>query len=138
LIGEGALKEEIQRQAAEKGIEDSVYFLGVRSDIPQILGSLDLFVFPSVYEGLGIVLVEAQAAGIPCLVSDAIPVEADLGLGLVQFKSLDALTSEWAQALLKLESHKVPIWEKRKAALQDAGYDIHSSAKLLQDIYLTG
>lgn len=136
LVGEGDLKKHIEREAEAKGIAEAVCFLGVRSDIPQILGALDLFVLPSLHEGLGIVLVEAQAAGVPCLASDTVPKEVDLGLGLVRFESLDAGALAWAQALRALALRNGPAWEKRKAALQKAGYDIGGSVKFLQKLYL--
>jgi glycosyltransferase involved in cell wall biosynthesis len=137
LVGEGKLRQKIEWEVVERGIENSVCFLGVRSDVPQILGALDLFVLPSLHEGLGIVLIEAQAAGVPCLASDAVPTEVDLGLGLVQFKSLDVSTNEWVQALRVWKSYKSPSWNERKATLQNAGYDIQESVKLLQNLYLS-
>lgn len=136
LVGEGNLKGQIDLEAEARGISSAVYFLGVRSDIPQILAALDYFVLPSLHEGLGIVLVEAQAAGVPCLASDTLPAEVDMGLGLVQFISLAAGARTWAQALLAPKPFPIPVWEKRKAALQKAGYDIRHSAELLQDLYL--
>ena len=137
LIGEGTLHGKIQRQAIENGIERAVYFLGVRSDIPQILGSLDLFVLPSLYEGLGIALIEAQAAGVPCLVSKTVPLEADLGLDLVQFEDLEAGIGEWVRSMLKLKEKKAPAWEKRKATLQNADYDIQDTVHRLYQLYLS-
>lgn len=136
LVGEGGLKQQIEHEAEVRGIAKAICFLGVRPDVPQILAALDFFVFPSLYEGLGIVLVEAQAAGVPCLVSDTIPASVDLGLGLVQFKSLAVGPQAWAQALRVLTPPHIPDWQKRKAVLQKAGYDIRSTAELLQELYL--
>lgn len=135
LVGEGDLKKQVEHHAAAKGITEAVCFLGARSDIPQILGALDLFVFPSQYEGLGIVLVEAQAAGVHCLVSDIVPHEVDLGLGLVHFESLDAGISTWVNTMRQLLGKSSPTWEKRKATLQNAGYDICHSVELIQKLY---
>ena len=84
LIGEGPLEGEMRSLVKSLGLQDQVSMLGVRSDIPELMGALDLFLFPSLFEGLGIVLIEAQAAGVACLVSDVVPSEADLGLGLVK------------------------------------------------------
>jgi glycosyltransferase involved in cell wall biosynthesis len=137
LIGEGVLKKQIEQEAEAKGIARAVYFLGVRSDIPQILAALDFFILPSLHEGLGIVLVEAQAAGVPCLASDTVPPEVDLGLGLVQVMSLNADAQAWARALKVKSPHHIPDWQKRKATLQKAGYDIHSSVEFLEKLYLS-
>lgn len=136
LVGEGELKQQTIQLIQEKGISDAVIFLGVRADIPQILGALDLFVLPSHHEGFGIVLIEAQAAGIPCLASEGVSPEIDLGLGLVKFESLSTGIETWVQ---KLTTHiNVPTvgWEERKKALQNAGYDIQNSIKTIQSIYL--
>ena len=69
LIGDGELKEEVEKEAVRKGIRNHIKFLGVRSDIDRIMQCLDAFVFPSLFEGLGIVLIEAQAAGVRCYTS---------------------------------------------------------------------
>jgi glycosyltransferase involved in cell wall biosynthesis len=136
LVGEGVLKQQIEQQATAKGIKDAVIFMGVRNDVPQILGAVDVLMLPSLHEGFGIVLVEAQAAGTPCLVSDTVATEVDLGLGLVQFMSLDLDAHAWAQALKRPPPRQIPGWKERKAALQKAGYGIRSSVELLQRLYL--
>lgn len=100
LIGEGALRPEMQRQAVESGLGESVIFAGSRNDVPGImLGAMDLFLFPSKYEGLGLVAVEAQAAGLPCVFSRAVPAEAVVVPELVQYVSLDRPPEEWARVI---------------------------------------
>lgn len=76
LVGGGT--ERFRAKARSLGVEDAVLFAGVRKDAPRMLQAMDVFVFPSLYEGLGIVLVEAQSAGLPCVVSDTIPTDAYL------------------------------------------------------------
>lgn len=76
LVGAGPLEKEVRRQVDELGLVDDVVFFGLTDDVPAVLSSFDLFVFPSVYEGLGVAIIEAQAAGIPALVSDAVPSQA--------------------------------------------------------------
>ena len=78
------------------GIQENIYFTGIRKDIPSILKSVDLFILPSIYEGLGLVLLEAQASKVPCLVSEAIQPEVDLGIGLVKKLDLSCGVSKWA------------------------------------------
>lgn len=135
LIGEGDDKEYIKEYVNEKGIASNVHFLGVRDDVPSILSELDLFLLPSLYEGLGIVLVEAQMAGVPSLVSDNVPSEADLGIGLVKSLSLHTNKEYWAQQMLEMLKIKHPDWETRKSALQSNGYDVTSMVTKLSDIY---
>jgi glycosyltransferase involved in cell wall biosynthesis len=137
LVGEGVLKQQVEQQAAAKGIKDAVIFMGVRNDVPIILGAIDLFVLPSLHEGFGIVLVEAQAAGTPCLASDTVSPEVDLGLQLVQFESLTIDVDTWVQRANALLTVQPMSWEERKKALQNAGYDIQRSARLLQNLYLS-
>lgn len=136
LVGEGELQKQVEKQAIIYGIRDAVTFLGIRTDIPQILGALDLFVLPSLHEGFGIVVIEAQAAGTPCLVSNGVSPEVDLGLDLVCFESLSSGIDFWTQQAIKLlNNHPIP-WEMRKKIIINAGYDIQHSVNLLQNIYL--
>ncbi|MEW9671325.1 glycosyltransferase family 1 protein [Ammoniphilus sp. 3BR4] len=135
LVGEGNERENIERLVREKNIEDKVHFLGLRNDIEYILSSIDLFLFPSLYEGLGIVLVEAQAAGIPCLISDVIPAEADLNIGLIKRQSLSDGIQYWIRAIegsVILDEKK---WESIEPALINSGYDIKASSNTLLKIY---
>ncbi|HWQ14135.1 MAG TPA: glycosyltransferase, partial [Roseiflexaceae bacterium] len=97
---------------------------GARDDIPALLGALDLFIFPSHYEGLGIALIEAQAAGVPVLASRAVPAESDVGLGLVRFASLEEGPARWAAAGAGLAAAPRPAWEERRRAIEAAGYDL--------------
>lgn len=137
LVGEGQLEAKVRGYVAEMGLAESVHFLGVRSDIPELLGALDYFILPSLHEGFGIVLIEAQAAGVPCLVSHTVPQSVDLGLNLVEFVSLDSGADHWAQLLSNMDAHEAPDWNERRFALQSRGYDIQSSAALLQRLYLS-
>lgn len=135
LVGDGKEKNKIINLVHEKKIAKHVHFLGLRADVENILSSIDLFLFPSLYEGLGIVLIEAQAAGIPCLISDTIPIEADLNIGLVQRYSLKEDKSEWASVIDNVKRFKRPGWNKRENALKNKGYDIKLSSQRLLEIY---
>ncbi|BBI32092.1 putative glycosyltransferase EpsF [Cohnella abietis] len=135
LIGDGPLRAEMEAKAIELGLEDYVSFLGVRKDVPELMAAMDLFLLPSLYEGLGIVLIEAQAAGVPCLVSDRVPKEADLGIGLVERLSLDK-AGDWAGQMLKLGApESSPTWDTRYQAIRDKGYDIGQSVLQLERMY---
>ncbi|MGL5244950.1 MAG: glycosyltransferase family 1 protein [Sarcina sp.] len=136
LVGDGHLREEIERQVAWYGLENNIYFLGIRNDIPEILNSLDLFLFPSIYEGLGLVLLEAQAARIPCVVSEAIQPEANLGLGLVKTLNLSDGSDKWSKAILSLLNSKKKLTKDEiESRFEIAGYNIRTITKELMNIY---
>jgi len=135
LVGDGSLRPEIESLIQTKGIKDSVHLLGIRSDVPQIVDTLDMFVFPSLYEGLPIALVEAQAAGVPCVVADTVSNKADIKIGLVHFVNLQARVDLWVQKILDELRTGRPYWVDRQRALQAAGYDIRHISLWLQEIY---
>uniref|UniRef100_C5D953 Glycosyl transferase group 1 n=1 Tax=Geobacillus sp. (strain WCH70) TaxID=471223 RepID=C5D953_GEOSW len=135
LVGDGPLKNKISDLIKHYGIEDKVHMLGVRSDVPEILANLDLFLFPSLYEGLGLVLVEAQAVGLKCIVSSKIPSEADIGAGLMKFIDLDLDDTIWAKAIkeeLENSNRNISI---QKEKIKQSGYDIKEVIKDLAYIY---
>jgi glycosyltransferase involved in cell wall biosynthesis len=98
LIGEGPSRSELQAQATKLGIRELVHFAGARPDVPRMLAAMDVFVFPSLWEGLGLAVVEAQAAGLPLVVSDRVPAEATVVPELVRRLSPDAPAASWADA----------------------------------------
>ena len=105
LIGNGELQEKIKEMAKEYGIETKVKFLGLREDIPQLLQAMDLFLFPSLFEGLPVTLVEAQAAGLPCVISDMITDEIMI-TDQISKVSLSGNTSLWNQEIAKYRYSK--------------------------------
>lgn len=101
LVGEGPLRLALERQACALGIADRVRFAGVRRDIPRLmLGAMDVFAFPSLFEGLGLAGIEAQAAGLPVVISDQVPRAIAVARELVTFVPLGAGETAWAEALL--------------------------------------
>ncbi len=135
LIGTGPLFDEIQAKAREIGIADKIFFLGNRTDVEKWLSAADVFVFPSLHEGLGIVAIEAQASGLPCVVSEAVPKEAELGLGLLEFISLKQSAAEWAGAALTAYQSKKNR-AQYKTNIIESKYNIKNSAKKMQEFYL--
>ncbi|MGM8212339.1 glycosyltransferase family 1 protein [Virgibacillus sp. W0430] len=135
LVGDGELKKQIERVVHREKLTEHVRFLGIRSDIATVLQRLDVFVFPSIYEGLGLVLLEAQACGVPCVTSHAIQPEADIGLGLVTKLSLDQNPGVWADTILQMIGNK----EKNKRKIVDhfekAGYSRDEGIALLMELY---
>lgn len=135
LVGDGPLRTETEELAKQLGVYDKVKLLGVRPDVQDIVNAFDVFVMPSRYEGLGIVLIEAQANGLPCVISaDVIPAEADTGAGLVTRVSLDESPEKWAEACLNAGPRKDS--EEVKPAIINSGYDINSVANWLQNFYI--
>lgn len=134
LVGQGSLEKKIRKQATELGIEDQIIFTGVRSDVNELLQAMDIFVLPSYFEGLGIVNIEAQTAGVPCFVSDkVIPQEVNL-TDLMHYIPLSASPEEWARKILE---GKIDF-EKRKnmsGKIIEAGYDIESTCDMLCEFY---
>lgn len=136
LIGDGPLRLDVQQQVEHLDLTKYVIFAGVRPDVPRImLGAMDLFLFPSLYEGLGLVLIEAQAAGLPCVFSDVVPEEADVVKPLMQRLSLSQSASTWAEVLMA-QSKKLAI--KQSDALSTVvrtAFDIRTGVKELIDFY---
>lgn len=132
LVGGGEGMSKMQEKAQELGIAEHVRFLGVRSDVADLMQAMDVFLFPSLYEGLGIALIEAQAAGLPCVVSDTIPHEAYL-TALVDSESLSAPAEKWAEKILAKRA--IPRTDRR-AEIAAHGFDITTEAVKLQEFYL--
>lgn len=130
---DGGQLEQVKAGARQMGIMDRVRFIGPRSDVPLCLQVLDRYLFPSLYEGLGIVLLEAQAARCPCIVSGEVPREGDMGLGLVDYVSLKESPRHWADRLLAPYPH-VSTGQIRQAFAQK-GYAIRQSMEQLLEIY---
>ena len=106
LVGDGEDREKIEEWIKENKFSEKVEMLGKRTDIDKILSGMDLFVFPSLYEGLPISLLEAQASSIPCVCSNTIPIEADIS-GRISFVSLKESFESWAEILNEmLERYK--------------------------------
>lgn len=133
LIGDGELKSEIERYCIKKGLEKSVLFLGTHNNVENYYQAMDVFLFPSKWEGLGIVAIEAQASGLPCVVSKEVPDKVDIGAGLVKFLSLDEKPKKWAMVVLN------EINKERHSHLEElveSGYEIKELAKSLSDFYI--
>lgn len=124
LVGQGELEKEIRRNAEEMGLSDHIIFTGVRSDIAKILSAMDVFVFPSLYEGMPNTVIEAQATGLPCLISDTVTEEADI-TGLVRYMSLNCSEKEWAETALQMINMER---KDTKKFFIDNKYDIESAA----------
>lgn len=135
LIGDGYLKDKIQKKVIELNSDKNILFLGLRNDVKDILNESDIFIFPSIYEGLGLVVLEAQACGLPCLVSEAIQEEAILNIGLVKQINLSDGLDLWADKALKLIGKKDKNKIKIKDEFNRKGYDIENIINTLKNVY---
>lgn len=137
LVGSNGAKEQDIRNLVQKyQLDKAVLFLGARTDIPELLSAMDIFVFPSHMEGIGIALVEAQCSGLPCIASNFIPKEAnmtDLFFGLPIKRNKMNL---WVDIINKQYgiSRDRSIYAQQ---IKDAGYDIRQNAQWLQNFYLS-
>lgn len=132
LAGEGELMESTRNKARQLGISQHVRFLGVRDDIADIMQAMDIFLLPSLYEGLGIVAIEAQTSGLMVVASDQVPMEAHVSDRMLRLP-LSAPAELWAKHILT-QSHY-----QRQSYLEDVrrqGYDITIAAKELEDYYM--
>lgn len=130
LVGDGDLRPQIERQITNLRIEDSVILTGNRSDVPNLLQAADCFLFPSNWEGLPVTVVEAQASGMPCLISDRITKDVDVS-PLVKYLSIDHGVENWVNALEKIDYSRQDVME----LIKKAHFDISSTAIWLQNFY---
>jgi glycosyltransferase involved in cell wall biosynthesis len=133
LFGEGTEKNQIQEMVKEFKVDDCVFFMGISNHIWDYLQAMDLFLFPSYYEGLGIALIEAQASGLPCVVSDAIQDEADIKAGLITKVSLDEPIIKWITAIDKML--QLPR-KNTEPFVKKTGFDIKDVAIEMQEFYI--
>lgn len=132
LVGDGELKHSIIQKVNSLCLNDNVIFTGVRSDVSEILNVFDLFLMPSFYEGLPVSIIEAEASGLKCLLSDVITRETDI-TGNVEFFSLDESPKMWAEKISEMLTYdRTDTSEK----IKKAGYDIMTTAQQLTDFYL--
>ena len=131
LVGKGAQMEPVMAKVKELGLEDSVKFLGARPDIARLMQAMDVFVLPSLYEGLPVTMIEAQAAGLPCVISDGVPLECKITENVAQIP-LAASPELWAEEILK---YKNVLRTHNHTAIAAAGFDIKSNAKKLEEFY---
>lgn len=131
LVGEGSLHKDIETKVKKMGLQDKVMFLGVRQDINELLWAMDIFVFPSIYEGLGIAAIEAQAAGVPCLLSNRISEECKV-TDNVEFCPLEN-PDIWIRQMTKncRKGHR-----NNEMDINRAGYNINETVRFLEKKYV--
>lgn len=132
LVGDGPLKQDVQNQVKKLNLEENVKFLGRREDVHALFQCMDVFVLPSLFEGLPMVGVEAQAAGLPCVFSDKITKEISI-LECVEYLSLNDSVTKWAEIVLQYNGFKKKIGSADE--VKKAGFDIYIEAQKLENFY---
>ena len=132
LVGQGPLMKEIKEKVEKLNLSRCVKFLGQRNDANQLYNAMDVFLFLSLYEGLGMVLIEAQANGLPCLASSEVPQTAKI-TNIIDFIDLKEDKNIWVEKILNTHSsRRLDFFQKAV----NGKYDIHCEAKKLEDKYL--
>lgn len=135
LVGTGGpLEGDVRNQVKELGLEKNVIFTGERNDVYKLIQAMDVLLFPSIYEGLPVTLVEAQASGLVCFISENITAEVCL-TDLVKVKSLETPAADWATAILAYRDG----YERKDMhdQITAAGYNMQAVAKELEQFYLS-
>ncbi|HDR8126618.1 glycosyl transferase family 1 [Bacillus thuringiensis] len=133
LVGEGPLKKVLEEKVKALNLQESVIFTGIRNDVPDLLKMGDVFVFPSIYEGLPVTLIEAQATGLKCIVSDTVTEEVKV-TNLVEFVGLSEPIDSWLQKISAASNSYSRVDRSNDLAI--SGYDIKETAVFLEDFYI--
>ena len=128
LLGDGPLQEKIRQEVETLGLAESVIFAGLQKDPALFYSAMDVFAFPSLWEGLGIVLLEAQYNGLPCVVSEAVPKEVEVSNGITRV-NLNTSTQEWAKVLLSR------VEKRNHIECAKSQFDINETYPQLQTLY---
>lgn len=132
LIGDGKMRQEIEALISQKGLQDRILVLGKRADVAQLYQCMDVFVLPSVFEGFPVTLVEAQTAGLPCVVSDAITREVDLVDNMTFVPIGESDLPRWVDALCAVQEKNR---DRFAAAMADTVFNIRKCADALLALY---
>ncbi len=131
LVGSGRLETEIKAKISEYGLNGRTLFMGDRSDVYALMQAMDVFVLPSLFEGLPVVGIEAQAAGLPCVISDTVSKDVKITENVV-FMSLNDTPEAWVERIIKMSG---ALRENKKEDIIDSGYEIRTVVALLENMY---
>lgn len=135
IVGQGPLENSLKQRVRDKSLSDNVKFLGVRTDITELMASADYMIMPSLHEGFPVVLVESQTVGLKAIVSEQVSTEVDLGLGLVDFLPIDS-ADDWANYLLASRD-SIPTDDEIFKVLKLNGFDAATNAQQLTQLYMS-
>lgn len=132
FVGDGPMEQQVKDRVIQMGLQEYTLFLGQRSDVPDLMQAMDVFVLASLFEGLPVVGIEAQASGLPCVISDTVTKEMDI-FEQIYYLSLEQSVNIWVETIQKAaEMERKDTYEQ----INQAGYDIHITAPWLQEFYL--
>lgn len=134
LIGSGELEKDIHKKVVNLSLENDVIFLGNRKDVEYLYQAMDVFIFPSLFEGLGIVAIEAQAAGVPIVCSEGVPLDTEV-TPLYKRLSLEKSPKVWAEEALAISKHS-QCHTNTQQYIMDSGFDMNTTAVMMQEWYL--
>lgn len=132
LVGDGPLEDEIKKKVYDSGLLDKVKFLGARHNVNDLMQAMDVFILPSLYEGIPLTMIESQASGLNCIISDKVPKECIVTEN-VKIISMKEDSEHWANEIIKCKNK---IRKNLYNEIQDAKFDIKSNAIWLQEFYL--
>ncbi len=132
IVGDGELRDDIEKTIAQLGIDNSVHMLGMRNDIPDLLRAADCFVFPSIWEGLPVTVIEAQAAGLPCVISANVTENVFIS-PLAHKVPIDQGIETWISCLKNLDMERQDVSEY----IRNAGFDVNETADWISRLYLS-
>ena len=132
LIGVGEKEQEVREQVKSLGLEKKVQFLGNRGDVCELYQAMDLFLLPSLFEGIPVVGIEAQFSGLPCFFSDKVPKEVEI-TNKCQFISLKESKEKWANRIIKQKDEQM---DRNKVKITNFSYDIKNAVSILQEKYI--
>ncbi|WP_050498019.1 glycosyltransferase [Oenococcus oeni] len=138
LIGSGDKKETLEKKINQLGLEKQILFLGNRSDVPNLLQVMDIFAFPSRHEGFGMAALEAQAAGLPTIISNNVPNDVritDLCVEETINRGVDNWVSRFSKIVNSLPLDRANIVKRAHKKIVSSGYDLRESAMNLEDLY---
>ena len=133
FVGKGELFQVLNEKVNTLNLENKILFLGVRNDVNQILQAMNMLLFPSIDEGLPVSLIEAQAAGLKCFISDGVPIESILINENVEVIALKKSPEFWAKQIFKSINHQKQDVSKN---IIESGYDINLNVRILENKYL--
>jgi len=132
LVGDGVKRQEIETKVNEEGLSDCFIFAGLRKNVNEFYQAFDLFVMPSIFEGIPFSIIEAETAGLPCVLSKGIPSDVDFSENVVHASINNVV--EWKNALIKLMAKKVNRYDG-ESIIKENGFDIKKNCLKLEKIY---
>ncbi len=135
LVGDGPLRPEIEKKATALGLRERVILAGSRKDVPEMMSAMDSFVFPSLSEGLGLAMIEAQAAGLPCICADTVPHDTTVIDSLVTRLSLSDAPDRWADCVIAASERANPTKAEALDILLKSPFNAQNAAKSMMDYY---